>query len=93
MKTARYYIEFDMLENEMSTSMEITKAAYTEQIHHLRKQATATAKLECPVEELCTRTIDRGNITVTIIRFICGCATTTLTKHECKPGYHFKAKK
>lgn len=93
MKTVKYYIQFDMCDTEMSTPIEITKATYTQQVKFLEEQVLATADYETPMDPARTTTRQCGNVIETTTYYTLGCATTTLIKQECLPGYHFKPKK
>ena len=93
MKTVRYYIAFENLECAMSTKMEISKAQYTEQLKHLRKQVKATETYETPLEERPSQIYDHPTTTETVVTFVCACAYADLIKIECKDGYYFKNKR
>lgn len=93
MKTTRYYIEFDMVENQMCDRIEISKATYNHQMKFLKQQTCCTMDKEYPVEHPRSIVHHHTNTIETRTWFCCDCATTTLIELKCLPGYCFKAKK
>ena len=93
MKTARYYIEFDMIENEMCDRIEISKATYNHQMKFLKQQTVCTMDTEYPVEQPRTIVQNHAECIETRTWFVCGCATPTLIELKCLPGRCFAAKK
>jgi redox-regulated HSP33 family molecular chaperone len=93
MKTVKYFISFENLENQMCNEFEISKAEYNKQIKFLREQIKNTEDTEAPIEEMEERVLQNETLVKTIISFNCGCSFTDLIKMECKAGYCFTPKK
>jgi hypothetical protein len=89
MKTAKYKIQFEYYDTEMSTEMEISKKAFNLQLAFLRQQVIDTKNNECPVTEYEPRTREHEGLTETMYHFNSGCADTYLFALVCKKGYHF----
>ena len=95
MKTAKYLIEFDFLENDMVSTMEISKKEFTRQLAFLRQQIETTKDDECPIvePEYSGRTKEGNGYTKTIYYFRSGCAETALIELNAKDGYYFMTDK
>lgn len=93
MKREMFFIEFSVLDTDMSTRIPLSKAEFNRQLKFLRSQIVSTMDSEAPVSEII---IDRKETDTTIINyyfFNCGCADTMLVHYECKPGFTFKTKR
>lgn len=91
-KTIKYFIEFEAYETSMSTKLEISKNNFNKQLSFLRKQVEESKNNEIITEEAETKKYDYETTIETLYVFYTGCATTYLSKLECKDGYYFKRK-
>ena len=94
MKTVKYTIQFDYLEQMGSSEIVISKAEYDKQLKRLRsqKERSDVEGFEFPIE---TREYvdDYKTHIMTTYVFQSGCAEIWLNKYECKKGYKFSTKK
>lgn len=95
MKTKKFTISFDSLENEMSTEIVITEKEYYKQLTFLLNQEKETKDndVEYRIEKICEQRKEDEKIILDIIYFQNCTATTTLKKYRCKQGYHFAKNK
>ena len=91
MKTSKYYIENDFLENDMLLRMEISKKEFNRQLAFLRQQIKTTKDDECPIvePEYSGRTHEVTSYTETRYYFRSGCAETCLVEMKTKEGFYF----
>ena len=93
MKTTKYSIQFDYLEQLGSTEIIISKAEFDKQLKHLKEQVKASEKFEYEYpNELKEYSNETTQIIITTYLFESGCANIYLKKYSCKEGYHFKTK-
>lgn len=94
MKTAKYTIEFDYLEQLGSTEIVISKAEFDRQHKHLKAQLRQSDELdyECPVE-LKKYVNETDQLVITTFCFKSGCSNVWLKSYICKDGWSFKRKR
>ena len=90
MKTAKYFIEVEMLENPMIHRMQINKNEFEGHLNLLMKTCETTADDETPVELFRDEIHEFATYTHRTVIFHCGCCATYLNSYVCKEGYKFE---
>lgn len=90
MKTVKYFIECEYLENPMIKKMQISKKEFEANMKHLQKEVEKTVDDECPIELFRDEIKEFETHTTRTVIFHSGCCSTYLTKITCKEGYRFK---
>lgn len=88
----KYFIEFDSLEQEMSTTIQISKEQFFNNLKFLHEQVKNTQDDEYSVNYLNTYFKENEQLTETRYVFSCGTADTRLIHQQCKNGFKFKKK-
>ena len=88
----KYFIEFDSIENNMSTTIQISEQQFKENLKYLHEQAENTKDEDYSVTYLNTYFKDYEQLEETRIVFTCGTADTRLIHQKCKDGFRFKKK-
>lgn len=95
MKTKKFSISFDSLENEMSTEIFISEKEYYKQLCFLLQQVEKSKNQdsEYRIEKIAENHHQNEKMITDIIYFQNCTATTTLKKYICKKGYCFNVKR
>ena len=87
--TNKYFIEFDNIEINMSTTIRISKEQFFDNLNFLHKQVEETTNEEYQLHYINTFFYDYDRFTQTNYVFGLGTATTRLIHQKCKKGYKF----
>ena len=91
MKTKRYTIQFDYLDQMGSSEMVISKKEWDRQFKELSQQQERSENEDYEFSiEMNKYVKDFQTHTQTTYVFRSGCATVWLAQYECKTGYKFK---
>ena len=92
MKKIMYAIEFESYECSMSSLQEISKKSYETHLKALNNVLKDSKDYDTPLERY-KHIYESESVIKEVIRYNCGCASTTLIKWTCKEGFIFKNKK